>query len=92
MCPSIPDDLEAPLSPIRCFVPISAQHDSEIDYLHQFCTATMVGRGGRQNQAKKRRKKRKGKTQVKIAKRRKIAQSGGKQKMSSCSKTFDDLW
>ncbi|KDR19242.1 uncharacterized protein LOC110830162 [Zootermopsis nevadensis] len=86
------DELEAPLSPIRCFVPISAQHDSEIDYLHQFRIATSIKQRARQTRAGKRGKKRKRKVQVKTTKGRKKARSGGKEKVSSCAKTFEDSW
>jgi hypothetical protein len=81
----IADELEAPLSPIRCFVPISAQCDSEIDYLQQFRIAPV------RKDARKRRKKQKGR-KIKATKRRKLAQSDSKQKIFSCAKTFEDFW
>jgi hypothetical protein len=86
----IADELEAPLSPIRCFVPISAQCDSEIDYLQQFRIAP-VRKDARQTGARKRRKKQKGR-KIKATKRRKLAQSDSKQKIFSCAKTFEDFW
>lgn len=60
------------LSPIRCFTPISAQRDSDIDYHHQFRVAATIRQNQTQNPVRKRRRKWKKKTNVKAGKRRKI--------------------
>jgi len=57
VCPFIADEIEDPSSPVHCFIPISSQHDSAIDYHHQLHVATAVRQNLTQNPAKKRRKK-----------------------------------
>jgi hypothetical protein len=42
ICPFIADGVEDPSSPVRCFIPISAQHDSAVDYHHQLHVAAAV--------------------------------------------------
>lgn len=65
VCPFIADEIEEPSSPVHCFIPISAQRDSAVDYHHQFPVATAV----RQNPVRGKRKKWKQKKQVKCKKR-----------------------
>jgi len=65
VCPFIADEIEDPSSPVHCFIPISSQHDSAIDYHHQFHVATAVRQNPTQNPVRKRRKKWKHKKQVK---------------------------
>ena len=64
VCPFIADEIEEPSSPVRCFIPISAQHDSAVDYHHQFHVATAV----RQNPVREKRRKWKQKKRVKCKK------------------------
>jgi hypothetical protein len=68
VCPFIADEIEDPSSPVHCFIPISSQHDSAIDYDHQFHVATPVRQNPTQNAARERRKKGK---QIKQGKRKK---------------------
>jgi hypothetical protein len=71
--PLIPDELpQVCWSPIRCFIPISAQHDSDIDYHHQFPVSATIKQNTTQNQVRKRRTKWKKRKQVKATKRRKV--------------------
>jgi hypothetical protein len=65
VCLFIADGIEDPSSPVCCFIPISAQHDSAIDYHHQFHVATAVRQNPTQNPVRHRKKKWKQKKQVK---------------------------
>jgi hypothetical protein len=57
VCPFIADEIEDPSSPVHCFIPISSQHDSAIDYHHQFHVATPIRQNPTQNAVRERRKK-----------------------------------
>ncbi|XP_069689184.1 uncharacterized protein [Periplaneta americana] len=89
-------EIEAPLSPIHCFVPISAQQDSEIDYYNQFrvsaasTEAIVRGRVGKKRTYK--RKKKRGPKKQRAKKRKKTAPARTKISSFGCAKKLKDVW